>query len=326
MAFIDEATISLQAGKGGNGCSSFRREKFIPFGGPDGGNGGDGGDIYFEVDPNLNTLGKFRFQRQFQAQSGESGMGRQMYGAAGEDLVIKVPPGTTVRDVMSNEVIVDLVEPGVRYCIAKGGIGGKGNICFKSSTNRAPRQTTQGELGQSFSVKLELKLLADIGLVGLPNAGKSSLLAMMSSARPKIANYPFTTIEPNLGVVDLGENMSVVIADIPGLIEGASLGVGLGLDFLKHISRCKVLLHLVDGSSMADVPPVKAIEQILNELKAYDETLLEKKRLLVFNKLDIADQSVQQQFPDAIWISAAAGTGKKELIQHMVRALQNNEF
>jgi GTP-binding protein len=324
MAFIDEATISLRAGKGGNGCLSFRREKYIPFGGPDGGNGGDGGDIYFEVDTNLNTLGKFRFQRQFKAQNGQPGMGRQKYGPAGEDLIVKVPPGTIVRDVMDGRVIIDLVDPGNRFLIAKGGVGGKGNMCFKTSTNRAPRETTPGELGQEFSVKLELKLLADVGLVGLPNAGKSSLLAMMSSARPKIANYPFTTIEPNLGVVDLGEDMSVVIADIPGLIEGASQGVGLGLDFLKHISRCKVLLHLVDGSTMADVPPEEAIDQILIELKTYDQSLLDKKRILVFNKLDIADESIKKKYPDVIWISAASQSGKKDLIQSIVQALHDD--
>ena len=323
MAFIDEATISLEAGNGGSGCLSFRREKYIPFGGPDGGNGGKGGDVYFVVDKGLNTLGVFRYKKTFKAKNGQPGQGRQKTGLSADDLLIAVPPGTIVKDVMSGRVMIDLVTPGEKYLIAQGGAGGKGNMCFKTSTNRAPRETTVGEPGQSFSVKLELKLLADVGLVGLPNAGKSSLLAMLSSARPKVANYAFTTIEPNLGVVDLTPSQQVVLADIPGLISGASQGAGLGHDFLKHISRCKMLLHLVDVSPLADMPPQEAIDQILLELEQFDPALLTKPRLLVFNKVDLLGNETELPVGQsaAIKISAVTEAGKADLLSAILKML-----
>ena len=314
MNFIDEAYLEIKAGDGGSGASSFRREKYIPFGGPDGGNGGKGGDIFFVVDKGLNTLSVFRYKKNFKAKNGQPGQGRQKTGLSADDLIINVPPGTIVKDVMTGRVIADLITPGEKYLIAEGGTGGRGNMCFKTATNRAPRETTTGEPGQSFSVKLELKLLADVGLVGLPNAGKSSLLSMLSSARPKVANYPFTTIEPNLGVVDLSPSRQAVLADIPGLISGASQGAGLGHDFLKHISRCKILLHLVDVSPLADMPPQQAIDQILSELEQFDPALLEKPRLLVFNKVDLLEPGAQLPFVDALQISAVTEAGKSNLL------------
>ncbi|MBP6797321.1 MAG: GTPase ObgE [Luteimonas sp.] len=287
MKLVDEAEITVTAGKGGNGCVGFRREKFIPMGGPDGGDGGDGGSVWLVADENLNTLVDFRHQKQFRAQRGENGMGRQMYGKAGEDVVIAVPVGTVVHNVDTDEVIGDMTEHGERLLVAQGGKGGLGNMHFKSSTNRSPRQSTPGTPGEERTLLLELKLLADVGLLGFPNAGKSTLIRAVSAATPKVADYPFTTLYPNLGVVSVEPGRSFVIADIPGLIEGAADGAGLGALFLRHIQRTRLLLHLVeieplDGGSAVD--QVRAIE---HELQKFDPELLDKPRWLLLNKADL---------------------------------------
>ncbi len=286
MKFVDEVKITVRAGKGGDGCLSFRREKFVPFGGPNGGDGGDGGSIYLEADSNINTLVDFRYQRHFQAQHGQSGMGSDCTGRSGEDLVIKVPVGTLVYNVETEELLGDLTQPAERLLVAKGGFHGLGNTRFKSSTNRAPRQTTPGTLGEGRELRLELKLLADVGLLGLPNAGKSTLIRAVSAARPKVADYPFTTLHPNLGVVRVGEFQSFVIADIPGLIEGAAEGAGLGIQFLKHLERTRLLLHLVDVAPLEGSDPVEAVNIIVEELKKYSLALVQKPRWLVLNKID----------------------------------------
>ena len=287
MKLVDEAEITVIAGNGGNGCVGFRREKFIPMGGPDGGDGGDGGSVWLVADENLNTLVDFRHQKQFRAQRGENGMGRQMYGKAGEDVVIAVPVGTVVHNVDTDEVIGDMTEHGERLLVAQGGKGGLGNMHFKSSTNRSPRQSTPGTPGEERTLLLELKLLADVGLLGFPNAGKSTLIRAVSAATPKVADYPFTTLYPNLGVVSVEPGRSFVIADIPGLIEGAADGAGLGALFLRHIQRTRLLLHLVeieplDGGSAVD--QVRAIE---HELQKFDPELLDKPRWLLLNKADL---------------------------------------
>ena len=287
MKLVDEVEITVTAGNGGNGCVGFRREKFIPLGGPDGGDGGNGGSIWLQADENLNTLVDFRHQRKFQAQRGENGMGRQMYGKAGEDLVITVPVGTQVTNIATDEVIGDLTRHGERLLVAQGGKGGLGNMHFKSSTNRSPRQSTPGTAGEERDLMLELKLLADVGLLGFPNAGKSTLIRAVSAATPKVADYPFTTLYPNLGVVSVEPARSFVIADIPGLIEGAADGAGLGALFLRHIQRTGLLLHLVeieplDGSDAVD--QVRAIER---ELAKFDAGLMEKPRWLLLNKADL---------------------------------------
>lgn len=287
MKLVDEAEISVFAGNGGNGCVGFRREKFIPLGGPDGGDGGNGGSVWVVADENLNTLVDFRHQKMFRAQRGQNGMGRQMYGKAGEDLIITVPVGTAVTNVATDEVIGDLTRHGERLLVARGGKGGLGNMHFKSSINRSPRQSTTGEDGEERELKLELKLLADVGLLGFPNAGKSTLIRAVSAATPKVADYPFTTLYPNLGVVSVEPHKSFVIADIPGLIEGAADGAGLGALFLRHIQRTRLLLHLVeieplDGSDAADL--VRAIER---ELEKFDAGLMDKPRWLLFNKADL---------------------------------------
>jgi len=288
MKLVDEAEIAVIAGNGGNGCVGFRREKFIPLGGPDGGDGGDGGSVWLCADENLNTLVDFRHQRQFRAQRGENGMGQQKYGRRGEDIVIQVPVGTVVHNVDTDEIIGDLTAHGQRLLVAKGGKGGLGNMHFKSSTNRSPRQFTPGSEGEMRTLRLELKLLADVGLVGFPNAGKSTLIRAVSAARPKVADYPFTTLYPNLGVVSVEPASSFVIADIPGLIEGAADGAGLGALFLRHIQRTRLLLHLVeieplDGGSAVQ-HHIRAIEQ---ELQRFDANLLEKPRWLLLNKADL---------------------------------------
>ena len=288
MKFIDEVIIEVVAGNGGHGCMSFRREKFIPFGGPDGGDGGDGASIYFEAVPSLNTLIDLRYQRLYRAKSGESGAGALRTGKSGQDMIISVPVGTMVYDADTQEFIGDLAKPGERLCVAKGGWHGLGNARFKSSTNRAPRQTTKGKPGEERRLKCELKVLADVGLLGLPNAGKSTLVRAVSNATPKVADYPFTTIRPHLGVVRVGELQSFVISDIPGLIEGASEGVGLGHRFLKHLSRTAVLWHVVDLSEPDDAIVIQNIKTIQNELKQYDPALLKKPQWLVFNKIDLA--------------------------------------
>ena len=289
MKFIDEVIIEVEAGNGGHGCMSFRREKFIPFGGPDGGDGGDGGSIYFEASASLNTLIDLRYQRLYRAKSGESGAGACKTGRAGPDRIISVPVGTLAYDADTEEFIGDLTEPGQRLCVAKGGFHGLGNTRFKSSTNRAPRQTTKGKPGEVRRIKCELKILADVGLLGLPNAGKSTLIRAISNATPKVADYPFTTIRPHLGVVRVDELQSFVVADIPGLIEGASEGLGLGHRFLKHLSRTAVLWHVVDLSEPDDAIVIHNIETIQNELAQYDPEFLNKTRWLVFNKIDLCD-------------------------------------
>nr|WP_169727063.1 GTPase ObgE [Roseateles aquatilis] len=288
MKFVDEATIDIAAGNGGAGCASFRREKFIPFGGPDGGDGGRGGSIYAVADRNLNTLIDYRYARRHEARNGEAGRGSDQFGAASEDIILRMPVGTIVRDLETEEVIAELIEPDMPVLLAKGGDGGFGNLHFKTSTNRAPRQKTPGWPGEVKKVKLELRVLADVGLLGQPNAGKSTLIAAVSNARPKIADYPFTTLYPNLGVVRVAPEKSFVIADIPGLIEGAAEGAGLGHQFLRHLQRTRVLLHVVDLAPFnPEVDPVAEAKAIVKELKKYDEALHQKPRWLVLNKLDM---------------------------------------
>ncbi|NDY93698.1 Obg family GTPase CgtA [Ideonella livida] len=288
MKFVDEATIDIAAGHGGAGCVSFRREKFIPFGGPDGGNGGRGGSIFAVGDRSLNTLIDYRYSRRHEARHGEGGRGADCFGAAGPDIVLRMPVGTIVTDVESGRVLAELLEPDVPVLLAKGGDGGFGNLHYKTSTNRAPRQSTPGWPGEAFKVKLELRVLADVGLLGMPNAGKSTLIASISNARPKIADYPFTTLHPNLGVVRVGPEKSFVVADIPGLIEGASEGAGLGHLFLRHLQRTHLLLHVVDMAPFDDaVDPVQQAKAIVEELRKYDEGLHGKPRWLVLNKLDM---------------------------------------
>ncbi len=288
MRFVDEATIDVVAGDGGNGCMSFRREKFIPFGGPNGGDGGRGGSVYAVVDRNLNTLIDFRYARRHEARHGENGRGSDQYGAAAEDIVMRMPVGTIIRDAETGERIAELLEPGELVLIAKGGDGGFGNLHFKSSTNRAPRQKTPGWPGEHKKLKLELRVLADVGLLGMPNAGKSTLIAAISNARPKIADYPFTTLYPNLGVVRVAPEQSFVVADIPGLIEGAAEGAGLGHQFLRHLQRTRLLLHLVDFAPFDDgADPVAQVRAIVAELEKYDPTLAAKPRWIVLNKVDM---------------------------------------
>jgi GTPase len=288
MKFFDEATIDIAAGDGGSGCVSFRREKFIPFGGPNGGDGGRGGSVFAVADRNINTLIDYRYARRHIAKNGEQGRGSDQFGAAAEDIVLRMPMGTIISDAETGAVIVELLEHGVPVLLAKGGDGGFGNLHFKTSTNRSPRQRTPGWPGQAMKLKLELRVLADVGLLGMPNAGKSTLIAAISNARPKIADYPFTTLHPNLGVVRVGPERSFVVADIPGLIEGASEGAGLGHQFLRHLQRTRLLLHIVDLAPFdADVDPVKQARAIVAELKKYDPKLHAKARWLVLNKLDM---------------------------------------
>jgi GTPase len=282
MKFIDEATIKVYAGDGGNGIATFRREKYEPMGGPSGGDGGKGGSVYAMADRNINTLVDYRYTRTFKAQRGENGRKAEQYGAGGEDLVLRMPVGTVISDKATGQVIVDLADDGKKVLIAKGGANGLGNVHFKSSVNRAPRQCTAGQEGESFELFLELKVLADVGLLGMPNAGKSTFIRSVSAARPKVADYPFTTLQPNLGVVRVDTNRSFVIADVPGLIEGAADGAGLGVRFLKHLTRTSLLLHLVDIAPLDGVTdPVSEAKAIVNELKKHDEELYVKPRWLV---------------------------------------------
>ncbi len=299
MKFVDEAVIKINAGNGGNGCMSFRREKYIPKGGPDGGDGGGGGSIILVADESLNTLVDYRYQPLYRAQSGEPGKGRDCYGKAGEDLILKVPVGTVAFDDETGEMIGDLTHVDDKLLIARGGRGGLGNIHFKSSTNRAPRQTVPGTPGEAREVRLELNVLADVGLLGLPNAGKSSFIRSVSSAKPKVADYPFTTITPNLGVVKVGKYRNFVIADIPGLIEGAAEGQGLGIRFLKHISRTRLLLHIVDLLPYEGSPEEHAAV-IISELMQFSPTLAERDRWLVLNKIDLIPESDRQELIDSI--------------------------
>lgn len=288
MKFFDEARIEVIAGNGGNGSASFRREKFIPRGGPDGGDGGRGGSIWAVADCNLNTLIDFRYTRIFRAQHGENGRGKDCYGKGGKDTILRVPVGTVFSDLNTGEVLVDLDHDGKRALIAKGGRGGLGNLHFKSSVNRAPRQFTPGEPGERRELQLELKVMADVGLLGLPNAGKSTLIRAVSAARPKVADYPFTTLQPNLGVVRVDHDRSFVIADIPGLIEGAAEGAGLGHRFLRHLQRTRLLLHLVDASPFdPDADPIRDAQAIVDELRKYDPALHAKPRWLIINKIDL---------------------------------------
>ena len=319
MKLVDEAEIQVIAGNGGNGCVGFRREKFIPLGGPDGGDGGNGGSVWLVADENLNTLIDFRHDRIFRAQRGENGMGRQMYGKGGEDKIITVPVGTVVINVDTDEVIGDLTTHGARLLVAKGGKGGLGNMHFKSSVNRSPRQALPGEEGEERVLKLELKLLADVGLLGFPNAGKSTFIRAVSAATPKVADYPFTTLYPNLGVVKVENYRSFVIADVPGLIEGAADGAGLGTQFLRHLQRTRILLHLVDISPMEGgvegISPVEQVRAIERELEKHDPELLAKPRWLILNKADLmfdneareaADQVIAELGWDQPWFLVSA--------------------
>ena len=287
MKFVDEVQIDIKAGKGGNGIASFRREKYIEFGGPDGGDGGDGGDIYLKGTKSLNTLADFRTQKKFHAEDGENGMSKNKTGRKGDDLDILVPLGTIVCNADNDVLISELVNDGEKLLVAKGGKHGFGNLRFKSSTNRAPRKATKGTDGEELSLKLELKLLADAGFLGKPNAGKSSLLRSMTRAKPKVANYPFTTINPSLGVVNIGYGESYVVADIPGLIEGAADGVGLGIQFLKHLSRTNILLHVVDIQKVTDRKVSSELAEINQELSKFDEELSKKTQYIIFNKVDL---------------------------------------
>lgn len=332
MKFVDEAMVTVKAGDGGNGCVSFRREKYVEYGGPDGGDGGDGGDVYLQAHKDLNTLADFRHIRFYEAERGQNGMGRQMTGARGKDHTIKVPIGTIAVDADTEEVIGDLTEDQQLLMVAKGGFHGLGNVRYKSSTNRAPRQSKPGTPGERRTLRLELKLLADVGLLGLPNAGKSTLISAVSSARPKIANYPFTTLYPNLGVVNIEAYKSFVIADIPGLIEGAAEGIGLGIQFLKHLSRTSLLLHIVDLAPMDEQDPVEAVRIIENELAKYGEELSHRDRWLVLNKVDLLPDDEHNQHCQAIvqalnWqgevfqISAATATGTRDLCYKIMQYL-----
>lgn len=325
MKFVDEATIDVQAGDGGNGCVSFRREKYIPFGGPDGGDGGDGGSVYLVADSNLNTLADFRFERRFQAQRGENGRGRNCTGKSGDDREVRVPVGTLVYQDDTDELMGDLVENGQRLLVARGGFHGLGNLRYKSSTNRAPRQSKPGTPGEQRRLRLELKLLADVGLLGKPNAGKSTLIRAVSAARPKVADYPFTTLYPNLGVVRAGPQRSFVVADIPGLIEGAAEGAGLGVQFLKHLSRTGLLLHLVDVAPLDGSDPVADVRAIVRELEKFSAELAARERWLVLNKVDLLSTAERQaRCSDLVqqldWrgpvfqISALSGAGTEALV------------
>lgn len=333
MKFVDEVVIGIEAGKGGNGCMAFRREKYIAKGGPNGGDGGDGGSIWVEADEGLNTLVDFRFQRAYRAEHGQNGMSRNCTGHKGEDLTLRVPVGTTVIDEDTQEVLCDMVTIGQREKVAQGGFHGLGNTRFKSSVNRTPRQTTNGSVGETRNLKLELKVLADVGLLGLPNAGKSTFIRAVSAATPKVANYPFTTLVPNLGVVSVARDRSFVVADIPGLIEGAAEGAGLGIRFLKHLTRTRILLHLVDMAPWDDVTPAESVKTIANELRKFSPALAEQERWLVLNKLDLVPEDERearcQEVLDALdWqgpvfkISAIKKQGTFEVCQDIMALIE----
>jgi GTP-binding protein len=334
MKFIDEATIQVHAGKGGDGSAAFRREKFVPRGGPSGGDGGRGGSVWAIADRNINTLVDYRFARIHRAEDGDVGRGADKYGRGGEDIVLRMPVGTLVRDKADGALLADLAQDGQRALLAKGGQGGLGNLHFKSSVNRAPRQFTRGEAGESRELALELRVLADVGLLGLPNAGKSTFMRAVSSARPKVADYPFTTLNPSLGVVRIGHDRSFVVADIPGLIEGAAEGAGLGHQFLRHLSRTRLLLHLVDLAPFGEgADPAKDVRALANELKKYDAALYRKPRWLVFNKADLApdaDARAQRILRALRWkqpwflISAINGVGCRQLSGRVYDFLSTN--
>ena len=330
MKFIDEVFITVQSGDGGRGCVSFRREKFVPRGGPDGGDGGKGGDVILQSTSHRRTLYPFRFKRQFKAKNGVPGQGKKKTGKNGEDLFIEIPPGTLVSDAETNELLKDFTQPGESFMAAAGGRGGQGNIRFKTSTKRAPRYAQPGEPGQFFKLKLELKLLADVGIIGLPNAGKSTLISVISSATPKIADYPFTTLNPTLGVVQPDQEESFVVADIPGLIEGAHQGAGLGIRFLRHIERTRILVHLVDASNIDPQNPLANYETINGELAQYNPLLTEKPQILVLNKMDVpGTEQIAEIFQQAVkdrpvlMISAAARKGIDALKLKIIEYLGN---
>lgn len=336
MKFVDEAIVRVAAGKGGNGAMSFRREKYIPRGGPDGGDGGTGGDVYFVGHSGLNTLVDFRYIRDYRAEHGARGQGRQKSGKAGEDLLVRVPLGTLVYDQETLELIGEVISNDQKLLVAKGGQGGLGNTHFKSSINRAPRRTVAGSEGEERKLKVELKVLADVGLLGFPNAGKSTLLSAVSQAKPKVADYPFTTLYPELGVVYIGSSGGFVIADIPGLIEGAAEGVGLGIDFLKHLQRTGLLLHVVDVAAVDEAQqPVLAINALIKELKQFDQDLFAKPRWIVLNKIDVIDaeelEQVRQQIRAELQcsgeihaISAVTGQGCKDLMDQISQYLRES--
>lgn len=336
MKFVDEVVVSVEAGKGGNGCLSFRREKYIPKGGPDGGDGGDGGSVFIQADENTNTLVDYRYQRRYKAQNGESGKGRDCTGSKGEDLYLKVPIGTTVIDEDTQEVLCDLTDHGQTEKVAQGGFHGLGNTRFKSSVNRAPRQTTNGTLGESRNLKLELKVLADVGLLGLPNAGKSTFIRAVSAAKPKVADYPFTTLVPNLGVVSIERDRSFVIADIPGLIEGAAAGAGLGIRFLKHLARTRLLLHLVDMAPWDETSPADSAKIIVDELDKFSPALASQERWLLLNKLDLVPEHEQEARCKAViealdWkgpvyrIAAISKSGTQLVCQDIMRYMEDRQ-
>jgi GTP-binding protein len=336
MKFVDEATIDVYAGDGGNGAVSFRREKYVPRGGPDGGDGGRGGSVWAVADRNINTLIDYRYTRAVRAKRGENGRGADQYGRGADDIVLRVPVGTVVIDADTGETIADLARDGARALVAKGGAGGLGNLHFKSSTNRAPRQSTPGEKGEQRKLRLELKVLADVGLLGIPNAGKSTLIRAVSAARPKVADYPFTTLAPHLGVVRVDESASFVIADIPGLIEGAADGAGLGHRFLRHLARTRLLLHVVDIAPLdPDADPVRDAKAIVAELKRYDPELARRPRWLVLNKLDLVPENEREPRVAAFvkayrWkgpvfaVAAISGEGCRELVFQIQRWLAAN--
>ncbi len=328
MNFIDEATITVQSGDGGRGCVSFRRERSVPRGGPDGGDGGKGGDVILKASLGKRTLQQFQFQRIWKSKNGKPGLGRQKVGKSSQDLIIEIPPGTLVSDAETGDPLFDFSLPDQTFTVAQGGRGGQGNYRFRSSTHQAPRFAQPGEPGEIRDVKLDLKLLADVGLVGLPNAGKSTLISVITSARPKIGSYPFTTLSPNLGVVQTDWGEPFVVADIPGLIAGAHKGAGLGIKFLRHIERTRILVHLVDITSLDENDPLETYRTINHELRAYDAALAEKPQILVLNKLDVpgtsdmASRFVSAAAEEVILISAATGDGVKKLLSRIVQLLE----
>lgn len=337
MKFVDEATIEVHAGKGGDGCVSFRREKFIARGGPDGGDGGSGGSVFVEADNNLNTLIDFRYEREFRAKNGEPGRGRQCSGKSSEDVVLRVPVGTTLVEVDTEEVLADLSQSGDRVMVAQGGKGGLGNTHFKSSVNRTPERATKGTPGESRNLRLELKVLADVGLLGFPNAGKSTLIRAVSAAKPKVADYPFTTLVPNLGVVKADKYRSFVMADIPGLIEGAAEGAGLGIRFLKHLARTRLLLHVVDVAPLDGGDLVAGINTIVGELEKFSAALASQERWLILNKTDLLLEEELQQIIAEVrerldWqgeihcISAATGEGTQALVYALMNAIEERRL
>ena len=336
MKFVDETTIWVKAGKGGDGCMSFRREKDIPFGGPDGGDGGDGGCVYVQADPDLNTLVDYRFNRLHRAENGRTGQGANCTGRSGEDLILPVPIGTVVWNIETDEMIADIKTPGEKALVAQGGFHGLGNLRYKSSINRAPRQTSQGSPGDERELRLELRLLADVGLLGLPNAGKSTFIRAVSAARPKVADYPFTTLHPNLGVVRVGEGKSFVIADIPGVIEGAAEGAGLGLQFLRHLTRTNLILHLVDICPLDETDPAESVKKLSLELEKYSAELAQKPCWLVLNKVDLMPADEVDAYCAGIverlnWqgpvfkISGLTKNGTESLCQAIMRHIDANK-